>query len=66
MQQGNKETHFMSKERTEKTYPAAAEITGLSVTIRGPKLSVPAFDKSLQLFASLPYHILCFQINLSP
>ena len=28
----------MSKERTEKTHPAAAEITGLSVMIRGPEL----------------------------
>ena len=51
MQQGNKETHFMPNERTEKTHPSAAEITGLSVTIRSPKLSVHAFGKSLQLFA---------------
>ena len=41
----------MPKERTEKTYPAAAEITGLSVIIRGPKLTVLAFGKGLQLFA---------------
>ncbi|MDE0300828.1 MAG: hypothetical protein OXN17_19485 [Candidatus Poribacteria bacterium] len=41
----------MSKERTGKTYPAAAEITGLSVTIRSPKLSAHDFDVSLQLCA---------------
>ena len=34
MQQGNKETYFMSKERTEKTNPSAAEIAGLSIMIR--------------------------------
>ena len=51
MQQGNKETHFMPKVGTEKTYPAAAEITGLSVTIWGPELTVRAFGKSLQLCA---------------
>ena len=34
MQQEKRETYVMSKERTEKTNPAAAKITGLSVMIR--------------------------------
>lgn len=41
----------MSKEPTEKTNPAVAEIAGLSVMIRCLNLSVLAFGKRLKLFA---------------